>query len=178
MRSAAALKESVGEKWIPAIYRDKIRVLRTRAFRLGIAALTARKNDPEILYTLLGIELKVGRKRLSCPDLSTARYLRVFARIGVGEIAVPYDISKIAALADELESSWQHTLLLLEKQNLGKLAESRARSALIKMMRNELAEYGAGTAMPEFKQTTKQQKYHPIADQISQPKYGLQFQHL
>jgi len=159
MKPAAALKESVGEKWIPAIYRDKIRVLRTRAFNLGIIA---RQNDAEILYTLLGIELKVGRKRLSCPDLSTARYLRVFARIGLDEIAVPYDISKIAALADELESSWQHTLLLLEKENSTKdrAAVNKIRSALIKLMRQEIAETGAGSVMPEFKQTTKQQKYH------------------
>jgi hypothetical protein len=159
MKPAAALKESVGEKWIPAIYRDQIRVLRTRSFQLGI---TARKNDPEILYTLLGIELKVGRKRISCPDLSTARYLRVFARIGMETVAVPYDISKIAALADELESSWQYTLLLLERSNLEKTQAERGRifSALKRSMREEINEIGAGAAMPEFKQTTKQQKYH------------------
>ena len=159
MKAAAALKESIGEKWIPAVYRDRVRVLRTRAYTLDV---TARENDAEVLYTLLGIELKVGRKRLSCPDLSTARYLRIFARIGVSEIAVPYDISKIAALADELEASWQHTLLLLGTMNSekNKIGRSRARSALIKLMRQELAETGAGAAMPEFKQTTKQEKYH------------------
>lgn len=154
MKVASALKELVGEKWIPAIYRDKIRVLRTRAFILGIAS---RENEAEILHTLLGIELKVGRKRLSCPDLSTARYLRIFARIGVSEVAVPYDISKIAALADELESAWHYTLLLLE-ENMG--AGKQARSATIKLMRREITEIGAGTAVPEFKQTTKQEKYH------------------
>jgi hypothetical protein len=159
MKAAEALKEAAGEKWIPAIYRDKIRVLRTRAYSLGV---TARRNDPEILYTLLGIELKIGRRRLACPDLSTARYLLVFARMGVGEIAIPYDISKIAALADELESAWQHTLLLLEKQDHGKarIVQNRSRTGLIKLMRKELAEIGAGDAMPEFKQTTKQEKYH------------------
>jgi hypothetical protein len=157
MKPVTALREAAGENWIPAIYRDKVRALRTRAFTLGV---TARKNDPEILFTLLGIELKVGRRRLSCPDLSTARYLRVFARVGVNEIAVPYDISKIAALADELESSWRHTLLLLEKLNLDENTQSRARSALIRAMRQELAGIGSGPAMPEFKQTTKQQKYH------------------
>jgi hypothetical protein len=159
MKPAEALRVSAGDKWIPAIYRDKIRILRTRAYDLGIPA---RQNDAEILYTLLGIELKVGHKRLSCPDLSTARYLRVFARMGVNEIAVPYDISKIAALADELESSWQYMLLLLEKTNTGKnaAATNRARASLVKLIRKEIAEAGAGTAMPEFKQTTKQQKYH------------------
>ncbi len=154
MKVASALKESVGEKWIPDIYREKIRVLRTRAYLLGIPS---RENEAEILHTLLGVELKVGRKRLSCPDLSTARYLRIFARLGVNEIAVPYDISKIAAFADELESGWQYTLLLLEQEYA---AQKRMRGAVIKLMRQEIAETGAGEAVPEFKQTTKQEKYH------------------
>ncbi len=159
MKPAEALKESAGEKWIPAIYRDRVRVLRTRSFNLGI---TARKSDPEILYTLLGIELKAGRTRISCPDLSTARYLRVFTRIGVAHVAIPYDISKIAALADELESSWRHTLLLLETAGKGKhkAVQGRSRSGLIKLMRDEINAIGPGAAMPEFNQTTKQQKYH------------------
>lgn len=154
MKVASALKESVGEKWIPDIYREKIRVLRTRAYLLDIPS---RENEAEILHTLLGVELKVGRKRLSCPDLSTARYLRIFARLGVNEIAVPYDISKIAAFADELESGWQYTLLLLEERYA---AQKRMRGTVIKLMRQEITETGAGMAVPEFKQTTKQEKYH------------------
>ena len=154
MKVASALKESAGEKWIPDIYGKKIRVLRTRAYRLDVPF---RENDAEILHTLLGVELKVGRKRLSCPDLSTARYLRIFARLGVAEVAVPYDISKIAAFADEFESGWQFTLLLLEREYA---AQKRARSAVIKLMRQEITGIGAGEAIPEFKQTTKQEKYH------------------
>lgn len=154
MKVASALKESAGEKWIPDIYGKKIRILRTRAYRLDVPF---RENDAEILHTLLGVELKVGRKRLSCPDLSTARYLRIFARLGVNEVAVPYDISKIAAFADEFESGWQFTLLLLEEEYA---AQKRARSAVIKLMRQEITEIGAGEAIPEFKQTTKQEKYH------------------
>jgi hypothetical protein len=154
MKVASALKESAGEKWIPGIYREKIRVLRTRAYLLGVPL---RENEAEILHTLLGVELKVGRKRLSCPDLSTARYLRIFARLGVNEIAIPYDISKIAAFADELESGWQYTLLLLEQEYA---AQKRMRGAVIKLMRQEITETGAGQAVPEFKQTTKQEKYH------------------
>jgi hypothetical protein len=154
MKVEQALKTSVGEKWIPKLYSEKIRVLRTRAYALGIPA---KENEAEILHTLLGIELKVGKRRLSCPDLSTARYLRVFARLGIGDVAVPYDISKIAAFADEFESAWQFTLLLLEENNALK---GKTRSALIKLMRQEITESGAGSAIPEFKQTTKQEKYH------------------
>ena len=53
---------------------------------------------------MLGIELKVANRRLLCPDLATARYLSVFARLGCDVIAVPYDITQISRIADELES--------------------------------------------------------------------------
>ncbi len=69
-----------------------------------------------IQHTLLGVELKLGRKRLLCPDLATARYLSVFARIGCQDVAVPYDITKISHLADELESSWYRMLLLADQE--------------------------------------------------------------
>jgi hypothetical protein len=154
MKAASKLKDLAGEKWIPAIYADKVRTRRTRAFVLGVPG---RENEAEILHTLLGIELKVGRRRLSCPDLSTARYLRTFARLGVSEAAVPYDISKLAALADEFESGWQYLLLLLEQEFPG---QKRIRSGVIKSVRQEIAGIGAGEAMPEFKQTTRQEKYH------------------
>jgi hypothetical protein len=155
MDIATDIRNQLNENWLPQIYRDKIRSLRTRSFHLGVAV---HENSVEIQHTLLGVEVKVGNKRLSCPDLSTARYLQVFARLGCDEIAVPYDITKISTLADELESSWQRTLLLLEEFARDKMAsvKGRLRAALIKELRNELAEIGAGDKMPEFKQTTKQ----------------------
>jgi hypothetical protein len=100
----------------------------------------------------LGIELKIAKRRIACPDLATARYLRVFARIGCRKIAVPYDISRISLLADELETAWQNTLLLLGDTS------ARARSNLIKSMRTEINEIGPGNAMPEFRQSTRQKK--------------------
>ena len=127
---------------IPAIYREKVRTQRTRSYEMDIPE---RENKPEILFTLLGIELKVGKLRLACPDLSTARYLLVFARLGCRSIAIPYDITRISVLADELEVAWQ-TLLLRNVQ-----ASGRARSAIIKRIRAEIAEVGAGEKMPEFK---------------------------
>src|SRR5678815_3050191 len=99
-----------------AIYAEKIRTLRTRSYSLEIPE---RENDVGILHTLLGIELKVGRRRFASPDLATARYMRVFARLGCREFAVPYDITKISTLADELETSWQRGLLLLETSTEG-----------------------------------------------------------
>ncbi len=157
MEIVSDIREKSGENWLPLIYRDKIRTLRTRAFRLDIPT---GKNRVEIQHTLLGVELKVGNKRLSCPDLSTARYLQVFARLGCEEIAVPYDITKISTLADELESAWQRILLLFDKAASEKTSagKSRLRSALIKEIRLELDEIGAGEKMPQFRQTTKQRE--------------------
>src|SRR5690349_2999275 len=94
---------------IADIYSQKIRTIRTRSCALEIPE---RENEVAILHTLLGIELKVGSHRFACPDLPTARYMRVFARLGCREFAIPYDITKISTLADELETSWHRTLLL------------------------------------------------------------------
>lgn len=155
MDIAAEIREKLREDWLPEIYRQKIRSLRTRAFRLEVEP---HENKTEIQHTLLGVELKVGNKRLACPDLSTARYLQIFARLGCKEIAVPYDITKISRLADELESSRQRILLLFNEfaQEKTASAKGRRRSNLIKEIRKELNEIGAGEKMPQFKQTTKQ----------------------
>ena len=151
------IKEKLGAEWLPAIYKEKVRSQRTRAHRLEIAR---RENRAIIQHTLLGVELKVGNKRFSCPDLSTARYLQIFARLGCQEIAVPYDISKISTLADEIESSWHKSLLLLEDSANDKTpaVKGRMRSSLLKEMRDEIEEIGAGSLMPEFRQSTKQRR--------------------
>lgn len=142
---------------LPAIYAEKIRTLRTRSCELEIPE---RENDVNILHTLLGIELKVGRRRFSCPDLSTARYMRVFARIGCRSFAIPYDITKISTLADELETAFQRSLVMLEAANPEHTDQyrKRTRTRLLKSLREQLAEIGPGSRMPEFNQSTKQRK--------------------
>src|SRR5919107_3552509 len=149
------VKERMRGDWPPAIYRERVLAMRTRSHAVPAAVRNARV---EVQHTLLGIELKVGRRRVSCPDYATARYLSVFARAGVSEVAVPYDITKISSLADELESSWQRMLLLADH-----LAEARAgnfrtrvRAAVAKEAKREIEEAGAGTAVPQFRQTTRQ----------------------
>ena len=155
MEIASEIKEKLGDEWLPAIYCQKVRTQRTRAHQLEIPE---KENRAIIQHTLLGVELKVGIQRFSCPDLSTARYLQIFARLGCQEFAVPYDITKISTLADELESAWQKILLLFEKAAEAKTApvKGRMRSGLIKEIRLEIDEIGAGSLMPEFKQSTKQ----------------------
>ncbi len=155
METAADIKKELNDEWLPEIYRTKVRTQRTRAYNLDISR---RENRAIIQHTLLGVELKVGNQRFSCPDLSTARYLQIFARIGCRDIAVPYDITKISTLADELESSWHKSLLIFDETVKEKTpaVRGRMRSGLKKEMREEIEEIGAGSLMPEFKQSTKQ----------------------
>lgn len=155
MTVAESIKEKLGAEWLPALYDSRVRSQRTRSHTLEIPP---RENRAVIQHTLLGIELKVGNMRFQCPDLSTARYLQIFAHIGCQEVAIPYDITKISAVADELESSRQKSLLLLAEQTKDKTpsAKGRMRSSLIKEMREEIEKIGAGALMPEFKQSTKQ----------------------
>ncbi len=156
-QAAEEIKARLGELWLPRIYRERILPMRTRSHQLHVAT---KKADVDIQHTLLGVELKIGRHRMSCPDLATARYLAVFARAGCTEVAVPYDISRISRLADELESSW-HRMLLLVEHVAGEREpafRSRLRNLLIEDARREIAEAGAGTAIPQFNQNTKQRR--------------------
>src|SRR5262245_5750678 len=107
----AEIKKRMGDQLISTIYRDRIRTIRTRSYTINAPA---KRVEAQIMHTLLGIELKIGKKRMMCPDLSTARYLAVFARLGINEIAIPYNITQISKLADDLESSWYKMLVLAE----------------------------------------------------------------
>ncbi|HEX6279028.1 MAG TPA: hypothetical protein VFZ49_03345 [Pyrinomonadaceae bacterium] len=140
------LRVNLGDLWIPQIYRERVRATRTRSFAMN---MPERENSPEIFHTLLGIELKVGKLRIATPDLATARYLCVFARLGCREVAVPYDISKISSIADMLETGWQRMSLLLQGTT------TRTRNLAIKTVRDEIAEIGVGDAMPEFDTPTR-----------------------
>lgn len=153
----ARVREALGDEWLPRLYRVHVRTLRTRAYSLPVSGEGAAV---EIQHTLLGVELKVGRRRVSCPDLATARYLAVFARVGCTEVAVPYDITKISRLADELESAWQRTLLFAEHAAAARTKgfRTRLRKALVAEARAEIGETGAGEAVPQFKQTTRQRR--------------------
>ena len=152
---AEQVEKELKDSWLPEIYRERILKIRTRAYHFGPLK---RGTRVEVQHTLLGVELKMGRRRLLCPDLATARYLAVFARAGCQDVAVPYDITKISRLADDLESSWHRMVLLADRitgeriRTLG----SRVRGLLIAKLKAEIAAAGAGTPVPEFKKTTKQ----------------------
>ena len=150
------IENTMGQSWLPEIYRDRILKLLTRSYVFPAPA--KRKTNPEIQHTLLGIELKVGQQRMLCPDLATARYLAIFARAGCEAVAIPYDITMISHLADELESSWHRMLLLADNAAEGRSEAfaTRVRSLLVGKVRKAIVRAGAGTKVPEFKQSTKQ----------------------
>jgi hypothetical protein len=154
---AAEVKRQLGGQLISVIYRDRIRAMRTRSYQLNASI---RKVAVEVMSTLLGVELKIGKRRLLCPDVATARYLAVFARLGVAEVAVPYDITQVSQLADDLESSWYQMLTLVESLALEQSDRSRnkVRAILIADERIGIIEAGAGPAIPQFNQNTKQRK--------------------
>jgi hypothetical protein len=151
---AQAIKDKLGNAWIPLIY-DRILKMRTRSYELGPAAKSV-----EIQHTLLGVELKLGRRRLLCPDLATARYLAVFARAGCTAVAIPYDISRISHLADELDSSWHRMLLMADQLGATRSPASRSglQRSLIAGVRAEVTAAGAGALTPLFRQSTKQRR--------------------
>lgn len=140
------------------VYRDRVLSDRTRRYDLGLAKAPA---SVEILHTLLGIELKIGQRRLLCPDLATARFLQVFARIGVGAVAIPYDITQVSRAADELESAWHRAILLAEHASVGRSdrLRSRVRRLLSDELRASITSLGAGSDRPVFLQSTRQRTH-------------------
>lgn len=146
-----------GDGTIAGIYRVEVRTLRTRRFRLNSSQPSTAV---EIFRTLLGTELKIGRRRLICPDLATARFLSVFARIGVDEVAVPYEITRISHLADHLESAWHQMIMRVESACAGLSAQmkNKVQRLLIADQREQVIRCGAGPAIPQFNQNTKQRK--------------------
>ncbi|HXD31806.1 MAG TPA: hypothetical protein VN643_11855 [Pyrinomonadaceae bacterium] len=152
---AAEIQSQMGEAWLPRIYRERILKTRTRSYHFGQLPRSPRV---EIHHTLLGVEVQIGRRRFLCPDLATARYLSVFARARCEDVAIPYDITQVSYFADELESSWQRTFLVMEHNFANNPERARIGGLLIAKLRAEIAEAGAGAAIPEFKQSTRQRK--------------------
>lgn len=146
------IKSLLNDAWPGQIYREQILKGRNRSYHFGELS---RRASVEIQHTLLGVELKVGRRRFLCPDLATARYLLVFARAGCPDVAIPYDITQLSRIADDLESAWQRMLLLIG-HNVPERLSTRIRGLLVARLRAEVAEAGAGTPIPAFKQSTKQ----------------------
>jgi hypothetical protein len=98
-RILSALREELGEA------RDLVRIYHDRVLRgpTRTMHLLGRKCTSTLLETLLGYELQAAYKRIQCPDLVTARYLRVFTDIGCRTVKLPYDPTVTAELVPLLE---------------------------------------------------------------------------
>jgi hypothetical protein len=82
------------------IYRQQVLTQKTRMIRL-----LGRKCSAKIIHTLLGFEVQAAYKRIQCPDLVTARYLKLFSELGCHSIRLPYDPTVTAQLIPELEAA-------------------------------------------------------------------------
>lgn len=72
--------------------------------------LPGRRYEPQAMLTFLGHEVQAGRKRFTCPDLPTARYISLFLRIGVSRAAIPYNPVQVAAVVGSLEDALEQLL--------------------------------------------------------------------
>jgi len=81
------------------IYRQKVLPQTTRTIRL-----LGKKSSAQIIHTLLGYEVRAAYKRIQCPDLVTARYVRLFSELGCHFIKLPYDPTLTAQLIPEFEA--------------------------------------------------------------------------
>jgi len=91
-------------------YRQKVLTKKTRA-----VSLPGRKNSARILYTLLGYEVQVARKRMSCPDSVTARYIRLFSELGFSSIQIPCDPTVTAELIPGFETALETLVARIRK---------------------------------------------------------------
>jgi hypothetical protein len=94
------LRSSESLTHLMEVYREKVLSQKTRTIRL-----LGKKNPAKILHTLLGYEVQAAYKRIQCPDLVTARYIRLFSELGCHSIQLPYDPTLTAELIPELETT-------------------------------------------------------------------------
>ncbi len=80
------------------IYRREVLPIKTRTVQL-----LGRKSPARIINTLLGFEVQASYKRVPCPDMVTARYLKVFTELGCRSIRLPYDPTVTDRILPELE---------------------------------------------------------------------------
>lgn len=110
MAANEAMREGIES--LRSIYQCALKEGKTRQVKL-----LGRKCRPRILYTFLGFELKMGRRRITCPDMATARYLRIFAELGLSSARIPYDPTRTARLVPELEAAMDAVKQSLLREN-------------------------------------------------------------
>jgi hypothetical protein len=104
------------------------------------------------MYTFLGFEVKMGRKRVTCPDMGTARYLKLFAELGMDSVQIPYDPSQTAQIVPQLEAAFDQIKASLSKQESNRVQRQAVLRRTYKKLRDELKK--AKTADPRPVETT------------------------
>ncbi|HSR66912.1 MAG TPA: hypothetical protein VLU25_03130 [Acidobacteriota bacterium] len=122
---------------IARIYCTQVLPLRTRS-----VPLLGRKCRARIFFSFLGYEVKMGRKRVTCPDNVTARYLKIFAELGLKEVEIPYDPTRTAALLPVLERAYEEMNRLLDESELARPKRLAAARAAYRRLRRRLADCG------------------------------------
>ncbi len=82
-------------------YKKEVLPIQTRTIHL-----LGKKAPARINTTLLGYEVQASYKRINCPDMVTARYLKLFTELGCHTIKLPYDPTVTARIIPGLEAAY------------------------------------------------------------------------
>ncbi len=80
----------------------------------------------------------MGSRRLTCPDRASARYLIIFAELGMSSISIPYDPTQTARFLPELERAFDRIKRLLQKRFPERQQYNTAARRNYKRLRDEL----------------------------------------
>lgn len=120
-------------------YEEQVVSLRTRRVELW-----GRKCEPRTMYTFLGFEVKFGPKRVTCPDMTTARYLKIFGKLGMDSIQIPYDPTQTARVVPILERAMDRIDELLLSIDSDRLRRQRHARRIYRIIRQKLREAERG----------------------------------
>jgi|GEM_PF-6481871 len=68
--------------------------------------LVGRITRARVQKALWGYEVRMGRRRKTCPDEVTARYLQIFALLGLDAVWIPYNPVETGRILPELEQAF------------------------------------------------------------------------
>ncbi|MEE8348751.1 MAG: hypothetical protein V3R94_04220 [Acidobacteriota bacterium] len=116
-----------------------------------VVSLPGRKCEPKIIDTFLGFEVTALGKRLTCPDRSTARYLKIFAELGMPSIRTPYNPTHTIRVVPELERSLKQIKALLQREQLPRKSHQSKLRGIYKRIRDRLqrVENTTGPSAPD-----------------------------
>ncbi len=131
MENRTAIQEEIAK--LGRTYGEEVLSERTR-----VVSLPGRKCEPRILNTFLGFELQVAQKRITCPDMSTARYLRIFAEVGMPSVRAPYDPTLTTCVLPQLEQALRKIKDLLLEENLDRKQHQSKLRNIYRKIRDQL----------------------------------------